>query len=55
MTYIFFRDRHFYPVDGIPDDAMALKHVAMNPGTTRVEDINGRVVWPSPKRAETVQ
>lgn len=57
--YLFFRDRHFYPVEGIKNDAEALVHVGMNPGTTKVEDMAGRVVWdakrdpvpPNPKTA----
>ena len=48
-TVIFFRDEGFYPVtlsgtksadDEVPD------HVALNPGTVRVEAMNGRVIWP---------
>jgi hypothetical protein len=43
--YIFFRKEGWYPVEGIKDDAEVIRHVELNPGTLRVEDINGRVVW----------
>lgn len=54
--HIFFRDRYFYPVEGIKDDKEVLVHVALNPGTTRVETIDGRVVYddkvtPAPESA----
>lgn len=48
-TVLFFRDGFFYPVrlhgvkstaDEVPD------HVALNPGTIRVERLNGEVLWP---------
>lgn len=45
QVYIFVRDRFFYPVE-LKDDYEAARHAILNPGTTRVEDINGRVVWP---------
>lgn len=45
MTYLFFRDGHFYAIDAIKDDAEVLDHIAINPGTTKVEDATGRVVW----------
>lgn len=44
VPYIFFRDDMWYPVE-CKDDAEVLVHVELNPGTTRVEDMNGRVVW----------
>jgi hypothetical protein len=46
---LFFREGGFYPVmlsglkptaDEVPD------HVALNPGTTRVETLTGEVIWP---------
>ena len=46
---LFFRNQHFYPIqlsglkptaDEVPD------HVALNPGTTRVESLFGEVIWP---------
>lgn len=42
--FVFFRDRHFYVVE-IPRESV-LENVALNPGTTRVEDIAGKTVWP---------
>lgn len=48
-TVIFFRQQGFYPVqlsglksteDEVPD------HVALNPGTIRVEDMDGNVIYP---------
>jgi len=47
-TYIFFRDKHFYPVEEESDEKV-LKHVPLNPGTTRIETIDGRVVYEAPK------
>lgn len=43
-TFVFFRTGHFYFVD-IPADQV-LANVALNPGTTRVEDVVGNIVWP---------
>jgi hypothetical protein len=51
-TYLFFRKdpntgkQFFYPVE-LEDDADALRNVEGNPGTVKVEDINGRVVFPN--------
>lgn len=42
--YIFFRDGSFYPIN-MKDDDDARRNAECNPGTLRVEDINGRVVW----------
>ena len=42
--YIFFRKEGWYPV-GCKGDAEVIAHVELNPGTIRVEDVNGRVVW----------
>jgi len=42
--YIFFRKEGFYPID-MKDDADAKANAECNPGTLRVEDIHGRVVW----------
>lgn len=44
QVYIFFRAEGFYPVE-CRDDAEVLKHVELNPGTIKVEDTNGRIVW----------
>ncbi len=43
-VYIFFRDGTFYPLE-LRDDAEAIANAEYNPGTIRVEDIKGRVVW----------
>ncbi|HVJ44692.1 MAG TPA: hypothetical protein VM639_24560 [Dongiaceae bacterium] len=43
-VYIFFRDIGWYPVE-LKDDQDAKAIAECNPGTLRVEDINGRVVW----------
>lgn len=42
--YIFFRKDGFYPIT-LFDDADARHNAEINPGTIRVEDTNGRVVW----------
>lgn len=42
--YIFFRAEGWYPVE-CKDDADVLRHVELNPGTLKVEDTSGRVVW----------
>jgi len=41
--FIFFRDGHFYPVV-IPRDQV-MQNVLCNPGTIKVEDIDGKVIW----------
>ncbi len=53
-TLVFFRkdgdEEVFYPV-GIPDipgktiEEIASDSAEINPGTVRVEDVNGRVLW----------
>ena len=46
-TYIFFRDRAWYPVE-IENDVVAKKHIALNPGTLHVvcvEPGHARAVW----------
>ena len=42
-TFLFFREGHFYPVDIPREQVMA--NVELNPGTLKVEDIKGNVVW----------
>lgn len=42
-TFIFFREGMFYPVD-IPREHV-LANVELNPGTLKVEDLQGNVVW----------
>lgn len=49
--YVFFRKEGFYPLELPNDDAAIADHVAANPGTIRVEDICGNVVWPTPTEA----
>lgn len=44
--YIFFRKEGWYPVEA-KDDADVLRHVPLNPGTLRVENVEGRVIWPN--------
>lgn len=46
-NYVFFREGFFYPID-LPADAVIADHVLCNPGTLRVEDDRGNIVWPVP-------
>lgn len=46
-TYIFFRAEGWYPVK-CTNDVDVLRHVELNPGTIKVEDMDGRIVWPEP-------
>jgi hypothetical protein len=46
MTYLFFRDDMFYPLN-LSGDEEAIENAKCNPGTVRVEDVAGRVVWSS--------
>ena len=43
-TYIFHRKEGWYPVE-LRNDQEALDCVPLNPGTLKVTDANGRVVW----------
>ena len=48
---IFFRAEGFYPIQGVvgvPLAKQASDHAALNPGTLRIEDINGGVLWERP-------
>ena len=54
ITLVFFRQDFFYPMDipPMPGDHpdKTIKEIARdnadcNPGTIRVEDINGRILW----------
>jgi len=45
--YIFFRLGGWYPIE-LRDDDDAKANAEWNPGTLRVEDIKGRVVWSAP-------
>jgi len=42
--YIFFREDMFYPLSLVNDED-AIVNAECNPGTLKVEDTNGRVVW----------
>jgi hypothetical protein len=45
---IFFRSEGFYPVQavkGISLTQQALDHAELNPGTLRIEDASGTVLW----------
>lgn len=47
-NYIFFRildgKEIWYPIQ-LENDAVAIANAEINPGTTRVEDLNSRIVW----------
>jgi len=48
-TVIFFREGMFYPVhlSGIkPTAEEAADHAELNPGTLRIEDLKGNILWP---------
>ena len=45
VTRIFFREGFFYPIE-LPEDDNLNHHTEMNPGTLRVEDVNGNILWP---------
>lgn len=47
-TYLFFREGHFYPVEEESDEKV-LTHVPLNPGTLRIETIEGRVIYDASK------
>lgn len=47
-TYLFFREGFFYPVEEKSDDAV-LASVPLNPGTLRIETIDGRVLYDASK------
>lgn len=45
---IFFRSEGFYSVeavDGVPLCQQATDHAALNPGTLKIEDIEGNILW----------
>lgn len=45
---IFFRDNgHFYCINTYEDEGFAelAEHAALNPGTIRIEDVLGNVLW----------
>jgi hypothetical protein len=45
---IFVRATHFYPIQGVLGvdlKKQAADHAELNPGTVRVEDLEGNVLW----------
>ena len=45
---VFFREEGFYPVDampGAPLEKQAEDPALLNPGTLKVEDLEGNVLW----------
>jgi len=42
--YTFFRENMFYMIE-LGSDEQAIDNVHCNPGTTKVEDVNGNIVW----------
>ena len=49
---IWHREDTFYPVEMMPPDVcgksvedQVLEHVALNPGTVRVDDFEGNPIW----------
>jgi hypothetical protein len=48
-TVIFFREGMFYPITLSGTKPVAdevADHAALNPGTLRIEDLSGNVLWP---------
>lgn len=48
-VYIFFRKEGFYPLE-FKNDKEAVTNALCNPGTLRVENIDGEVIWNSIKK-----
>ncbi|GLK78081.1 hypothetical protein GCM10008171_33350 [Methylopila jiangsuensis] len=46
-VYIFFRANGWYPLE-LGSDAEAVANAECNPGTLRVEDAHGRLIWREP-------
>lgn len=44
-TVIFFREGMFYPIMVREKEDLA-EHARLNPGTLRIEDVDGNVLWP---------
>jgi len=42
---IFVREGFFYMI-ALPEDDDLNRHAELNPGTLRIEDIDGNVLWP---------
>lgn len=47
-VYLFFREGFFYPIEE-ENDEKVLAHVPLNPGTLRIETVDGRVVYEATK------
>jgi hypothetical protein len=47
-TYVFFREGFFYFIEE-ENDEKVLNHVELNPGTKRIETVDGRVVYDETK------
>ena len=45
VTRIFIREEVFYAIE-IPENQDLNKHAECNPGTLRIEDLEGNVLWP---------
>jgi hypothetical protein len=43
QIFIFFRKEGWYPIEIPPEQLIA--NVEHNPGTLRVEDLDGNIVW----------
>lgn len=41
---IFFREGFFYPLMVYEDEDLSV-HAELNPGTLRIEDLDGNVLW----------
>lgn len=55
FVVLFFREEGFYPVElldpeecGVSVQQQVRDHVALNPGTLRVETVFGNVLYPEP-------
>lgn len=51
QIYIFIRAEGFYPLE-LADDKTAIDNALCNPGTLRVEDVEGRIVWRDPAQPQ---
>ena len=45
ITRVFIREDSFYMIN-LPETDDLNKHAEMNPGTLRVEDLEGNILWP---------
>lgn len=43
-VYIFHREDMWYPIE-LYDDKDAIQQAKNNPGTTKVEDSTGKIIW----------